>query len=158
MSKLNSCELAFRDYCNYHRYSFVFLNQETDTFSVAFKENGIKRVDFMISFSLMGIQLHIYADTKQRQFNKKFSTFTVSEDDVQALHNFKLKFHNTVVFIILSNGDSGFRTFYVICIEDIIKKCELRINKENGKEFRAIKITECNTLGWNDGFEQILKL
>jgi len=155
---MNKFELVMMEYWNNHGYKFFSLNQKIETFSRAFRENGIKRPDFMISFCIMGTHIHIYADTKQRQFNRTYRTFTISEDDVQALHNFKVKFHNTTIFVILSNEDSGFRTFYVISVEDIIKKCEVKTNRNTGEKFCIIKIIDCITLGWNDGFEKIIKL
>jgi len=60
---------------NYYKYHYIFVRQLPRTFSLAFRENKLKRPDYIVFLFLMGCYLTFYVDIKQRRFNREYNTF-----------------------------------------------------------------------------------
>ncbi len=148
----NVAEEKFIEWLEHKKYAYVYLEQSKETFSKLFR--GIaKRPDFFVLIDSIGL---IAVDVKDREIYKDYETFVVDDKkDVQKLEEFERIFKIPVWFAF-SNEEVSYRTWYWISLNNVLK-IEPKPNSIKGELFRDIPITNCKTLGWNDGLGKLFE-
>ncbi len=149
----NQSEQKFKEYMDEKECYFYFIDQSQETYAHQFN-NDVKRPDCCIMLGLIGT---IDVEIKKRSLNSGYQTFTIDEEEIRKLIEWEKIFKRFVWFAI-SNENFGFKTWFWINLQTVIKKSEKKLNKKDNKEFRAIKIEDCITIGWNDPLNNLLNI
>jgi hypothetical protein len=145
---MNESEGEFKEWLDDKGYPFVFIDQTNITQPEEFK-NKISRPDFFITLYNGKV---IAVDIKQRTLHTKFKTFPINKKTQDRLASFELDF-NIPVWVAFTTEANAMKVWHWIGIKEIIDLGKLL--KIPNREFWAINIEKCDTIGWKDDLEKI---
>lgn len=98
--KGDEAENAFKIWLDKHRIPYMYISQEINNFSPAFKElfSG-KRPDFIVMIPNFGL---IMVDTKSRLLNQQYETLPIEKEDFEKYSSIHSMF-NIPIWIVISN-------------------------------------------------------
>lgn len=114
----NEAEERFRAWLDKHKIPYMYIQQDTSTFSSVFKKeaNG-KRPDFMVLIPYFGF---IFVDIKYKKLSKEFKTFTVDCDETKIYSRLQREF-NLHIWYVLSNDEYDYKTWFWIPVSKILE-------------------------------------
>ena len=145
---MNESEGIFKEWLDDKGYPFVFIDQTNITQPEEFK-NKISRPDFFITLYNGKV---VAVDIKKRTLNTKFKSFPINKEIQERLASFESVFKIPVWVAITTEADA-LKVWHWIAISEITSLGEL-VRAPN-KEFWAINIEKCDTVGWKDDLEKI---
>lgn len=155
MSVANEAELKFKEWLDSKDYPYLYIEQSTDTFATFFRNTDVKRPDFLILVKGLGL---IAVDVKSRELRQEHETFILDEErDISKLIAFERVFR-IPVWLAISNEAFAYRTWFWITLSEIVEKVDKLPSSRDGREFRAIPIKMCKTVGWNDSIGDIFQI
>lgn len=143
MPTQNNSEEKFREWLDSKKYSYLYIDQNGDTFPEFFR--GIsKRPDFLVVINRIGI---IAVDVKDKypSFDQRgVKCFTLDENkEVEKYLAFERLTRLAVWFVFYSAHD-GYNTLYWVPLSKVL---ECKIEKSNdGSFFRIIRPNDCTPL------------
>lgn len=98
--KGKEAEHAFKEWLDFHKIPYMYISQDIDNFSPAFKKlfSG-KRPDFIVMIPNFGL---IFVDVKSRILNEDYKTFPIENEDFEKYSSIHSQF-NTPIWIVVSN-------------------------------------------------------
>ncbi len=151
--KGNETEIKFKEWLNKHNIPYLYLQQDTQTLSIAFKKyfSG-KRPDFLILIPNLGF---IFVDTKYKKINKEYKTYPIDAKETKKYSSIQRKF-NLNIWYVLSNEDSDYKTWLWIPISKVFESGKLKhTSSKSGEEFYAIPPKEFIQISINDSLDRL---
>ncbi len=136
---------------DHKQVKYIYLDQSWETQSPLFKDK-LRRPDFLVTIPGIG---SIFVDVKEREYQTKYSSVILDEADVPLYIQLQKDFKLPVWFAFTLKG-SGFASWHWISLDDVLEKVEIRDSGKSGKPFRGVPLTQCRTLGWNDGLSKLI--
>jgi hypothetical protein len=111
-------ELKFKQWLDKHRIPYLYIQQDSETFSSVFKEGNYgKRPDFMILLPNFG---SIFVDIKNKKINPTFKNYCLDEKESKKYSSFQRKF-NLQIWYVISNEDYDFKTWLWIPVSKVLE-------------------------------------
>lgn len=152
--KGNEVELKFKEWLDRHKIPYLYIQQDTETFSLSFKKFfGGKRPDFMILLPNLGF---ILVDVKYRRIYKEYKTFTLDSLESTKYSSLQRKF-NLPIWYVLSNEDVDFKTWFWIPVSKVLEEGRnprFRSSKSN-MDFFAIPVKEFIQIASDDSLDRL---
>jgi len=153
---MNLSEQAFKNWLDMKEYPYLYVEQSQDTFSSFFK--GLtKRPDFLVIVKNFGI---IAVDVKERRINpdKGYTDFILDEKDEVAKYIEFERITRTPVWFAFCKPEERYETWYWIPLSKVLE-CEKKVSSHDGKEFRAINVSDCIVIqqNRNDGLSRLME-
>jgi len=112
-------ELRFKEWLDKHKIPYLYIQQDIETFSSAFKSyfKG-KRPDFMVLIPNLGF---IFVDVKNKNINKEFKTYPLDADETKKFSNLQRKF-NLNIWYAISNESFDYKTWLWIPVSRVLEE------------------------------------
>ncbi|MCK4521799.1 MAG: hypothetical protein KAU20_04445 [Nanoarchaeota archaeon] len=151
--KSNEAELRFKDWLDKHNIPYMYIQQDTETFSSVFKKySSGKRPDFMILIPNFGL---IFVDVKYKKLNKDFKTFTLDSDETKKYSSLQREF-NLHIWYVLSNEDCDYKTWFWIPVSKILEEGTPRyVSKKSQMYFFAVPPTKFIQISEDDSLDRL---
>ena len=150
--KGNEAEIKFKEWLDKHNLPYLYLQQDTQTLSIAFKKyfSG-KRPDFLILIPNLGF---IFVDTKYKKLNPGYKTYPIDAEETKKYSSIQRKF-NLNIWYVLSNEDSDYKTWLWIPISKVFESELMHTSSISGEGFYAIPPEEFIQIGVNDSLDRL---
>lgn len=147
----NLAELKFKNWLDKNKISYLYINQNPETFSSVFKDS-LKRPDFMILLPHFGF---IFVDVKDKKINKEFGTYCIDVEETKRFSSFQRKF-NSQIWYVLSNEDFNYKTWLWIPVSKVLEfEKETRTSSKSNEDFFPIKSEEFIQVAEDDSISRI---
>ena len=150
--KGNEAEDRFTDWLDKHIIPYLYIKQDTETFSTAFRDSAGKRPDFLILIPHFGF---IFVDVKYKNLNSEYNTYPIDADETKKYSSLQRKF-NMQVWYVLSNEKIGYKTWMWIPVSKVMEhdlvKRESSISKQH---FFAVPSDSFIQLAEDDSLERL---
>lgn len=146
-------ELKFKEWLEKQNIPFLYIQQDTETLSLAFKEyfSG-KRPDFLILLPNFGF---IFVDVKYKKINSQYKNYPISSEETKKYSSLQRKF-NLHVWYVLSNEEFDYKTWLWIPISKVLEaKIPEYISSKSGTEFFAVPSKEFIQIADNDSLDRL---
>lgn len=111
-------ELKFKAWLEKHSIPYIYINQDSETISNAFKNNfSGKRPDFMILIPHFGF---IFVDVKYKKITNPYDTYPIDGNETKDYSSLQRKF-NIQIWYILSNEHFAFKTWLWIPVSKVLE-------------------------------------
>lgn len=152
--KGNEVELKFKEWLDKHKIPYLYIQQDTETFSLSFKQFfGGKRPDFMILLPNLGF---IFVDVKYRKIYKNYKTFPLDSLEATKYSSLQRKF-NLPIWYVLSNEDVDYKTWFWIPVSKVLEEGRnprFRSAKSN-MDFFALPVKEFIQVASDDSLDRL---
>lgn len=136
--KGDAAEQKFKDWLNKHNIPYLYIQQDKETFSSAFKNFSGKRPDFMILIPSFGF---IFVDVKNKNITEH-KTYPLDSKETKKYSSIQRKF-NINVWYVISNENFDYKTWLWIpvskVLESDIEEHKSSVSQEN---FFAVPVSE----------------
>jgi len=153
MPLANKAEEKFKEWLDEKGYPYLSINNFPEAYSSFFKDSNLKRPDFLILLHSLAL---IAVDVKERHFYNGHEDFILDEKEIEKYTAFERIFRIPVWFAF-SNESVRYRTWYWISLSKVYN-IEPKSSSITRNLFRPISITNCITIGWNEGLGKLLDL
>ena len=117
--KGKKAELRFREWLDRHNIPYLYIQQDTETFSSAFKKYfSAKRPDFMILLPNLGF---IFVDVKYKKLSEKYRTYPLDAEETKKYSSLQRKF-NLHIWYVLSNEAYDYKTWFWIPVSRVLEE------------------------------------
>lgn len=129
-------ERRFKGWLDKHKIPYLYINQETETFSSFFKEDiQSKRPDFILLIPYFGF---IFVDVKYKKIGGNNKNFPIDAVDAKKYSSLQRRFNINTWFVI-SNENVGFGTWYWIPVSKVLEAgINLQKSSKSGQLFFPI--------------------
>ncbi|MEK6859182.1 MAG: hypothetical protein AABX54_00045 [Nanoarchaeota archaeon] len=146
-------ELRFKEWLERHKIPYLYIQQDSDTFSSVFRyEDYGKRPDFIVLLPNFGF---IFVDVKNKKLDSQYRNYCIDAKETRKYSSFQRKF-NLQIWYVISNEDYDFKTWFWIPISKVlesrIKKCTSNIS---GDDFYPISPEEFIQISDSDSIYRI---
>ncbi len=151
--KGNEAELRFKEWLEKHNIPYLYLQQDTQTISTAFKKyfSG-KRPDFLILIPNLGF---IFVDIKYKKLNPDYKTYPIDSDETKKYSSLQRKF-NLNIWYVLSNEDFDYKTWLWIPISKVFESGRpIFISSKSKMEFFAVEPQEFIQIATDDSLDRL---
>ena len=151
--KGNETEIKFKEWLDKHNIPYLYLQQDTQTLSPAFKKyfSG-KRPDFLILIPHLGF---IFVDTKYKKLNPEYKTYPIDAEETKKYSSIQRKF-NLNIWYVLSNEGFDYKTWLWIPISKVFESGKLmHTSRMSGMEFYAIPPEGFIQIAVNDSLDRL---
>jgi len=147
----NQAEIKFKEWLDKHKIPYLYINQETDTFSSVFKDK-LKRPDFMVLLPNFGF---IFVDIKNRRIKSEYGTFCIDSNETQKFSSLQRKF-NLQIWYVLSNEDYNYQTWFWIPVSKVLESgIKTKESSKSGEDFFPIPTKEFIQISHNDSIDRL---
>ncbi len=135
--KMNDSEKAFAKWLDRTGFYYIYVEQSLDSFSEKFKEENIKRPDFLVGFLDVGL---IAVDVKDKDsiFTKHNKIF-LNYEDVKRAMGFERAFHIPFWYAITSGKQNKYNAWYIISARKVFNLLEPGESSKNKYVFKNKK-------------------
>ena len=154
IEKGKEVEAKFRDWLDKHNIPYLYLQQDTQTISFAFKKyfSG-KRPDFLILIPNLGF---IFVDVKYKRLNPEFKTFPIDSEETKKYSSLQRKFNLNIWFVI-SNEDFDYKTWLWIPVSKVFESGKPKYTSSKSEmEFYAVSPQEFIQIAIDDSLDRLL--
>lgn len=152
--KGNEAEQKFKEWLDKHDISYMYIHQDQDTFSSAFKETKGKRPDFLVLIPHFGL---IFIDVKYKKINQEFKTFPFDSNEAKKYSSLQRKF-NLHIWYVLSNEDFAYKTWFWIPASKILEEGLPRfVSRKSLTDFFAVSPDKCIQISENDSLNRLFE-
>ena len=150
----NEAESKFKEWLEKHNIPYIYLQQDTQTISSAFKNKfSGKRPDFLILIPHIGF---IFVDVKYRKLNLEYKTYIVDGEETKKYSSIQRRF-NLNIWYVLSNEDVDYKTWLWIPISKILESgIKKHTSSVSHNEFYAVPIQEFVQIAMDDSLDRLL--
>jgi hypothetical protein len=146
-------ELRFKEWLERHKIPYLYIQQDSDTFSSVFRyEDYGKRPDFIVLLPNFGF---IFVDVKNKKLDPQYRNYCIDAKESRKYSSFQRKF-NLQIWYVISNEDYDFKTWFWIPISKVL---ESRIKKYtssiSGDDFYPISLEEFIQISDSDSIYRI---
>lgn len=120
--KGDEAEKKFKEWLDKNKIPYLYIQQDTETFSSAFKDSSGKRPDFMVLIPNFGF---IFVDVKNKKINSAYKTYPLDSKETKKYSSIQRKF-NIHIWYAISNEDFDFKTWLWIPVSKVL---ELKISE-----------------------------
>lgn len=152
--KGNDTERKFKEWLEHHNIPYLYLQQDTETLSLAFKKyfNG-KRPDFLILIPNLGF---IFVDVKYKKLNPEFKTYPIDSEETKNYSSLQRKF-SLNIWYVLSNEDFDYKTWLWIPISKVLESgMPIFTSSKSKMEFYAVPPSEFIQIAIDDSLDRLL--
>lgn len=152
--KGSEAEVRFKEWLERHNIPYLYLQQDTQTLSIAFKKyfSG-KRPDFLILIPNLGF---IFVDVKYKKLHSDFKTYPLDSEETKNYSSLQRKF-NLNIWYALSNEDSDFRTWLWIPVSKVFESgIPTFTSSKSRMEFYAVPPQEFIQIAIDDSLDRLL--
>lgn len=151
--KGKEAELRFKKWLDKHHIPYLYIQQDTETFSSAFKKYfSAKRPDFMILLPNLGF---IFVDVKYKKLNKEYKTYPLDGDETKKYSSLQRKF-NLHMWYALSNEDYDYKTWFWIPVSRVLEEgVPKRVSSKSKTDFFAVPPTKFIQISINDSLDRL---
>lgn len=110
-------EEKFQAWLDEHKLSYLYIQQDKNTFANAFKDN-LKRPDFLILLPNLGL---IMVDVKYKNVNSKYQDMAIDAYDIKRYSKLQRIF-NLPIWFVLSNENVAFETWFWIPLPKVLEE------------------------------------
>jgi len=113
-------ELRFKDWLEKHSIPYLYIKQDSQTFSAVFRDYKLKRPDFMILLENFGF---IFVDVKNKKLSSNPNypkTYPIDKIETKKFSSLQRKF-NLQIWYVLSNEDSDYKTWLWIPVSKVLE-------------------------------------
>ncbi|MEK6792854.1 MAG: hypothetical protein AABX95_03475 [Nanoarchaeota archaeon] len=147
-------ENKFREWLEKHNIPYLYLQQDTQTISFAFKKyfHG-KRPDFLILIPNLGF---IFVDVKYKKISLDYKTYPIDSEEIKKYSSLQRKF-NLNIWYVVSNEDFDYRTWLWIPISKVFESGRpiFKSSKSN-MDFYAVSPQEFVQIADDDSLDRLL--
>ncbi len=152
--KGNEVESKFKEWLDKHKIPYLYIQQDTETFSHSFKEyfSG-KRPDFMILLPNLGF---IFVDVKYKKINEKYKNFPLDSLETTKYSSLQRKF-NLQIWYVLSNENFDYKTWFWIPVSKVLEEGKNPKFKSgiSDMDFFAIPVKEFIQVASDDSLDRL---
>jgi hypothetical protein len=128
----DEAELRFKQWLDKHHIPYLYIQQDIESFSSAFKDVAYgKRPDFIILLPNFGC---ILVDVKNKKIHPEYKNYCLDEKETKKYSSFQRQF-NIQIWFAISNEDYDFKTWFWIPVSKVlesgIKKYTSTLSKED---------------------------
>lgn len=147
---MNNNEAKFKDWLDKRNYSYLYIDQSTQTFAEFFR-NLTKRPDFLVVVNNVGM---LAVDTKERDPQPNY--IIDETDEIEKYLEFERRVRLPVWFVFGSSKDN-YNTWHWISLSKVLE-CPLKTSSKSGEAFRVIPPSECIVIQHNkDSISRIIE-
>jgi hypothetical protein len=111
-------ELRFKDWLDNHNIPYMYIKQDTESFSSVFKnENYGKRPDFMVLLPNFGF---IFVDVKNKKIDPTYRNYCLDGKETKKYSSLQRIF-NLNIWYVISNEDYNYKTWFWIPISKVLE-------------------------------------
>jgi len=147
-------EARFKEWLEKHNIPYLYLQQDTQTLSAAFKKyfSG-KRPDFLILIPNLGF---IFVDVKYKKLHSDYKTYPLDSEETKNYSSLQRKF-NLNIWYAISNEDSDFKTWLWIPVSKVFESGRPIFTSSKSKmEFYAVQPQEFIQIAIDDSLDRLL--
>ena len=147
-------ESKFREWLEKHNIPYLYLQQDTQTISIAFKKyfSG-KRPDFLILIPNLGF---IFVDVKYKKISLDYKTYPIDSEEIKKYSSLQRKF-NLNIWYVLSNEDFDYRTWLWIPISKVFESGRpVFTSSKSNMNFYAVSPREFVQIADDDSLDRLL--
>ena len=152
--KGSEAEIRFREWLDKHNIPYIYLQQDTQTMSIAFKKyfSG-KRPDFLVLIPNLGF---IFVDVKYKKLHPGYKTYPIDSEETKKYSSLQRKF-NLNIWYAISSEDSDYKTWLWIPISKVFESGRPIFTSSKSKmEFYAVEPQEFIQIAFNDSLDRLL--
>ncbi|MBD3252661.1 hypothetical protein GF386_02950 [Candidatus Pacearchaeota archaeon] len=152
--KGKEAEINFREWLEKHNIPYLFLLQDTETLSRAFKKyfSG-KRPDFLILIPNLGF---IFVDVKYKKLNQGYKTYPIDSEETKDYSSLQRKFGLNIWYVI-SNEDLDYKTWLWIPISKVLESgMPIFKSSRSNMDFYAVPSEEFIQIAIDDSLDRLL--
>ena len=111
-------ELRFKDWLNNHNIPYMYIKQDTESFSSVFKNESYgKRPDFMVLLPNFGF---IFVDVKNKKIDPIYKNYCLDGKETKKYSSLQRIF-NLNIWYVISNEDYDYKTWFWIPISKVME-------------------------------------
>jgi len=115
-NKGKEAEINFQKWLDKHKIPYLYIQQDTETFSKAFKNFAGKRPDFMVLIPNFGF---IFVDVKDKKITEH-KTYCIDTRETEKYSSLQRKF-NLHIWYVVSNEDFDYKTWLWIPVSKVLE-------------------------------------
>lgn len=148
-------ELRFKNWLDKHKIPYLYIQQDSDTFSSVFKnENYGKRPDFMILLPNFGF---IFVDIKNKKIDLNYKNYCLDETEAKKYSSFQRRF-NLQIWFVISNEEYDFKTWLWIPVSKVLESgIKTYISSKSNEGFFPIPLEEFIQISDNDSINRLFE-
>ena len=151
--RVNKAEDEFKNWLDRHKIPYLYIQQDSETFSSAFKDNSSgKRPDFLVLIPNFGF---IFVDIKDKKLNSDFKTYPLDSEETTKYSSLQRKF-NLQIWYVISNEDFDYKTWLWIPVSKVlesgIKECKSSVSQ---KSFVPVPVNEFIQIADDDSLNRL---
>jgi len=146
-------EGKFKEWLDNHNISYLYINQEPETFASVFKDN-LKRPDFLILIPSLGL---IMVDVKYKNINQKYGDFAIDAKDIKRYSKLQRTF-NLPIWFAISSEDVAFNTWFWIPLPKVLEEGIPRFQSSKSRmDYYAVPIRHFTQIAFKDSLHRIFE-
>ena len=152
MERGETAELEFMKWLNHHRIPFLFFKQDLDTYSKGFKDQFLKRPDFMIFIEDLGF---ICVDVKYKKPFRKYDEVPI--DFKEMMRYVSLSRFNLHVWYVFSNEEYKYKTWFWIPVSKALQYTMEKTfkSKKSGERYVSVPLSEFYQIAEKDSISKL---
>ncbi|MEM4182004.1 MAG: hypothetical protein QXX68_02505 [Candidatus Pacearchaeota archaeon] len=146
-------EKRFREWLEIHKIPYIYLSQDSFSFSKAFKKYFMgKRPDFLILIPNLGF---IFVDVKYKKIHSKYKNYAIDSEEAKKYSSIQRKF-NLSIWYVLSNEELDFKTWFWISISKVFESgVPVFTSKKSKMNFYAVPPKDFIQIAFNDSLDRL---
>ena len=146
-------EHKFMEWLNKHNIPYLYIQQDTETISKAFKgQFKGKRPDFLVLIPNLGF---IFIDVKYKKISYNYKTYPLDSEETKKYSSIQRKF-NLPIWYALSNEDSDYKTWFWIPVSKVLEAGVPKYNSNKSKmDFFAVPPKEFIQIADDDSLDRL---
>lgn len=152
--KGNEAEYHFKKWLDKHKIPYLYIQQDTETFSSAFKSLfSAKRPDFMILVPNFGF---MFVDVKYRKINPEYKSYPLDSKETKVYSSLQRRF-NLQIWYAISNEELGYNTWLWIPVAKVLESgITEKISSKSRMDFLPIPSKDFIQIADSDSLDRLL--
>lgn len=151
--KGEEAEKEFMNWLNKHNILFCCFRQDPETYSTAFKLNGIKRPDFII---FPENKIPIFVDAQFNKPARKYRAFHINFNEVQSYSKLE-DITGIKVWLVFGNRDYHYSVWHWIPIKKVVQHKHYSNAKGKGSYY-SVPLEEFRIINDKDDLNKLIQL
>jgi len=146
-------EEKFKEWLDKHNISYLYIQQDENTFASVFK-NNLKRPDFLILIPSLGLMM---VDVKYKNLNPKYEDLAIDAYDIKRYSRLQRTF-NLPIWFVLSNENVAFKTWFWIPLPKVLEEGMPRFRSSKSKmDYYAVPLKHFVQVSDRDSLHRIFE-
>lgn len=146
-------ELHFKEWLDYHKIPYMYIKQDSETFSSVFKEQSYgKRPDFMILLPNFGF---IFVDVKHKKIDQIYKNYCLDGREAKKYSSLQRIF-NLNIWYVISNEDYDYKTWFWIPVSKVLESgIKKQTSNLSGDDFYPVPTEEFIQIADTDSIDRL---